>query len=225
MKVNFRLGSRPGLNTALGVIFAVMAGLLLLGYLSRALDKRDGGALTEVPVAARDIEMGAVVTSDAVAMRSIPSGYLVPGSRRRRSDVVGARALRFIGRGEPFVPSAVAGAGGGTLSSRIPADARAYCIELPAGTGPGSDLQPGDRVDVLATYGDPPRTSTLLEARPVLQAGSGGNAGTDGRAGSDGASRLTLLVTPAEAELLAQAETVGRLSISVCPQPPAGIKE
>lgn len=218
MRLIYRLKSRPGLNTALGVMFAIMAGLLLLGYLSRLLQQSDGGPPVDIPVAARDIEMGSLVTREAVSVKSIPVNYMVPGSSRRRAEVVGARALRFIGKGEPFVPSAVAGSGGGTLASRIPADSRAYSIDTSGNPGAGTGLRPGDRVDVLATSGDPPRAATLLRGRLVLQAGGESDPGVDGAGRDSAAARLTLLVTPAEAELLAQAENVGCLSISLCPQ-------
>lgn len=219
MKINDWLKSRPGFNTAIGVMFAVMAGLLLLGYLTRLLNERGGGPPVAIPVAARDIEMGSLVTRDVVASRTIPARYLIPGARRKDAEVVGGRALRFIGKGEPFVPSAVAGPGAGTLAARIPADSRAYSLDLSGYSGAGPELRPGDRVDVLATYIDPPGTTTLLRGRLVLCASGYDSPGEDGDGKKSVVARLTLLVSPAEAELLAQAETVGRLSISLCPLP------
>lgn len=222
MKIFDRLKSMPGFNTALGVTFAVIAGLLLLGYFSRLLNERGGGQPVDIPVAARDVEMGSIIKREEIARRTIPEKYLVPGSRRRQAEVVGGRALRFIGKGEPFVPSAVAGPGAGTLASRIPAESRAYSIDLSDRPGAGPELRPGDRVDVLTTSGDPPRTTTLLRARLVLQL-DGESARADGEEGRrTDAARLTLLVSPAEVEALAQAETVGRLSISLCPLPAPG---
>jgi pilus assembly protein CpaB len=221
MRLNETLRSRPGLNTAIGVVFAVIAGLLLLGYLSQIARGRGGGPMLEVPVAGTDIEVGVAVTEDMIATTRVPSDYLVPGTIRKRSDISGARALRFVARGEPFTASAVAGPGGeGTLASRIPADLRAYSLQLGRGAGAGTSIRPGDRVDVLATSSDPPRTGTLLRERLVL--GVAGRQSSGGESASDqgGSMNVTLLVTPAEAEMLAQAECAGEVSVSLCPIAP-----
>lgn len=42
MKLSNYLRTRPGLNTALGIAFATIAGLLLLGYLSTLLKAKRG---------------------------------------------------------------------------------------------------------------------------------------------------------------------------------------
>ncbi len=221
MKFKEILGSRPGLNTAIGVVFAIIAGLLLLGYLSQMVKGREGGPMLEVPVAAADIEMGAVVRDEMMTSVKVPGDYVVPGTIRKRSDISGSQAIRFIGKGEPFTSSAVAGPKGeGTLASRIPADLRAYSLQLARGLGAGSPLKPGDRVDVLATTPDPPSTSTLLHERLVLSV-SGRQTSTEEASGTQGNSlNITLLVSPAEAELLAQAACTGEISVALCPIPP-----
>jgi pilus assembly protein CpaB len=221
MKIKEILGSRPGLNTAIGVVFAIIAGLLLLGYLSQMVKGRAGGPIVEVPVADSDIEMGAVVRDEMISSAKVPRDYVVPGTIRKRWDVSGSQAIRFIGKGEPFTRSAVAGSNGeGTLSSRIPADLRAYSLQLARGLGAGSPLKPGDRVDVLATTQEPPSTNTLLHEKLVLSV-SGPQASNDEFSSSQGYSlNMTLLVSPAEAEMLAQAECTGEISVSLCPVTP-----
>jgi Flp pilus assembly protein CpaB len=71
---------------------------------------------------------------------------------------------------------------------------------------------------VLSTSGEPPSTATLLAGRLILS--TGGLAGSQSDEGSSSASEsLTLLVSPREAELLAQASSSGEISVSLCPLP------
>lgn len=208
--------SRPGLNKAIGVALAVIAGLLLLGYVSRLVRGDGGGTPVTVNTAARDIEAGTLVTGDLIREKRIPLDYVVSGSVKSGEEIVGARALRFIGKGEPFTSSALSGAGSGSdLASRIPEASRAYTLHLGTYSGYGEDVRVGDHVDVLATTGDPPRTSTILRARLVL--GSSDTAPGGEEQSPQREASITLLVSPQEAELLAQAEYVGEISISLCP--------
>jgi len=213
------LKARPGLNRAVGIVLAIMAGLMLLGYASRLVRGDRGGKLLSVPVARADIAMGSTITQAMLDSASIPADYVVPGALRKPSDIVGSRAIRFIARGEPITaPSIAGGKGPGTLASRIPPDLRAYTVELTGETAGSSDLRPGDRVDVLATGGEPPATTTLLATRLVLSVG-GPSSADEGTAGSPASGSLTLLVSPREAELLAQAASSGEISVSLCPLP------
>lgn len=209
------LRRKPGFNSALGVLFAILAGLLLLGYLSHLLRGRDGGPQVSVTVATRDVQPGQAIEPEAIATRRIPKDYVVPGTLQSRDKVSGNRALRFIARGEPFTGSSVSGGGSQTLAAQIPADLRAYCLRLDGNPGAGPELRPGDRVDVLETAGEPPRTGTLLVNRQVLSTGGQGSAG-DGESRS-GSGQITILVSPREAEMLAQAECEGQVSVSLCP--------
>jgi hypothetical protein len=74
-------------------------------------------------------------------------------------------------------------------------------------------------VDVLATRGDPPATSTILRDRLVLAATGGAMGGSSDA--EEGLFKVTLLVSPGEVEVLAQAECEGEISVSLCPPAPA----
>jgi Flp pilus assembly protein CpaB len=221
MKLNNWLRTRPGLNTALGIAFATIAGLLLLGYLSTLLRAKGGGPLLDVPTARRDIEIGELIRDDMIGFKKIPDGYLVPGTIKNPGNIRGGRALRFMGKGEPFTRSSIYGRkSGSALASRIPENMRAYSLQ-PGRSTAGHELRPGDRVDILATSGDPPRTRTILRDKVILSAGAG--SPSDESQETQDAERITVLVSPAEVETLAQAECEGEISISLCPPaPPAG---
>lgn len=217
MRIKEFLRSHPGLNTALGILFAILAGLLLLGYVSRAVNGNNAGAFLKIPVAAHDIEMGASIGKGDIKIKRIPAEYTVPGCVESLMDITGSRALRYIGKGEPFLKTSITGGGGSnSLASRIPEDLRAYTLQPGSQTGSASDLRPGDKVDVLSTCGDPPRTNTILRDICVISVGTGKTAASEDR-GSNEIDKITLLVSPADAELLAQAEYSGEISISLCP--------
>ncbi|MBN2169169.1 MAG: Flp pilus assembly protein CpaB [Actinobacteria bacterium] len=217
MKIKEFLGSHPGLNTALGIVFAILAGLLLLGYISRAVNGDDTGPMLGIPVASNDIEMGAVIKNSDITTKKIPEKYKVPGSMESSKDIEGARSLRFIGKGEPFLSSSITGGeGSNALASKIPPELRAYTLQPGQASGSAADLRPGDRVDVLSTSGDPARTTTILHDRYVISVGD--SESVISKDSSSGViDKVTLLVTPGEVELLALAEYTGEISISLCP--------
>lgn len=217
MRFKLPLSGKPAVSYAVGLVFAIIAGLLVLGFLSNVIRGDPGGELIDVPTAGVDIRPGTVVSSRLMASTRVARRYLVPGTILRRASITGARALRFIGRGEPFTSTALARRGSpGALASRIPSDLRAYSLRLGATSAAGADICPGDRVDVLSTSTEVPRTVTLLTGRLVLTVGEGGERGGEGpETGSPAV--LTLLVTPSEAEMLAQAECTGVISVSLCP--------
>jgi pilus assembly protein CpaB len=213
------LRSRPGLSTAVGTAFAIIAGLMLLGFVGKSLKSERGGRLITVPVARADIAMGVLITDDMLGSRQVPTDYVVPGSLRKESEATGARSIRFIGRGEPITSSSIAGGkGAANMASRIPSDLRAYSVQISRETSGATDLRPGDKVDVLATAGDPPVTRTLLSGRLILSIGGAEPVDTGERRTL--ATSITLLVSPGEAELLAQASSTGEISVSLCPTAP-----
>ncbi|MFH1151068.1 MAG: Flp pilus assembly protein CpaB [Actinomycetota bacterium] len=219
MKIATVFRSHPALNTALGVAFAALAVLLMLGYVSR-LAGASGGREVSVPIASHDIDVGVRVTREMVAVSRVPRRYVVPGSLAGPEKVTGGTAVRFIARGEPFTETSISGAGGGnTLASRIPQEFRAYSLSASRGCTSGPLIRSGDRVDVLVTRGDPPSTSTILRDRLVLT--TTGSSQVDPQESAESPLRVTLLVSPGEVEVLAQAECEGEISVSLCPPAPS----
>jgi Flp pilus assembly protein CpaB len=84
-----------------------------------------------------------------------------------------------------------------------------------AATVPPDAVRPGDRVDLLATFGGArahtETVATGLEILEVLDAGE-----TDALSGAPaGATSLVLLVSPDQAERLAYASSFGDLSVTI----------
>ena len=90
MSILRHLRSRPGISTALGTAFAIIAGLMLLGFVSRAMKTERGGSLVKIPIARKDIAMGVALTTDMLGSRNTPPATLFP----ERFE----RFLRYRGR-------------------------------------------------------------------------------------------------------------------------------
>src|SRR5690606_3689521 len=139
-------------------------------------------ATVAVVVARRDLEAGALVDPESMAVREIPAD-LVPGSAvlpERFDEHAGARITQPMRSGEPLLAQAIAGVDDATFSSRIRPGIRAMSVLVDEVNSVSGMLQPGDRIDLLFTVrppvgpGTPPAqevTSTLLQDVAVLATG------------------------------------------------------
>ena len=210
----------------LGVI-STAAGLS--SYLARLREQIPAGGLRTVVVAARDIAAGEMLSADMLRTAGIPAAAVADGAIRSIDTAVGSAASFPIDEGQTLTARTIGRSG---PSSLVPRGMRAYAVtaELPAGSGltPG----PGDRVDVLATFpadvtGEAVSV-TILRWRQVTAAPAAADAsdtmGADSAFGDLGAgtsaARITLLVTPEEAERLAMAESFGRITVVLAPSRP-----
>ncbi|MGH7426145.1 MAG: RcpC/CpaB family pilus assembly protein, partial [Candidatus Methylomirabilales bacterium] len=142
--------------------------------------------------------------------------------------------------GEPILARKLGETGG--LSSLVPGGYRAYLLAVPRGSGagflPGFLPGAGDRVDVIATFpaevfGEATSITILRSTEVARGPGpprpqSGSREGSLGRlaegsgleAIGEGKLTIPLLVTPEEAERLAMAEALGRITVTLAPQAP-----
>lgn len=194
----------------LSVIAGVAAFLVVRGYAARLEALRPAvGEPVPVVVAARALPRGTVLTPDDVRAQELPSAYAPPGTIVSVDQAEGRTLVSDMAEGEVVTRTRLDVAGG-AMASLVPAGLRAFPIRagVPAGA-----LRPGDRVDVLATFGGPrPYTDTVaagLEVLAILDEGQDAFA-----TGGEGPS-LVLLVSPETAERLAYAVAFGRLSVSV----------
>ena len=165
---------------------------------------------TRVIAAAKDIPLGAVLTSADLTTMGI-SGTPPKGAILKPEDAIGRGVVTQIYQGEPILEShlAVLGSGGG-LAPTIPQGMRACAVRVDEVVGVSGFVTPGMRVDVLVS-GNPPGsgasegvvTKTLLQNIQVL------SAGTDIQRDSEGKARqvqvVNLLVTPEQAQDLSLA--------------------
>ena len=103
-----------------------------------------------------------------------------------------------------------------TQAVRIPDGMRAITIGADERSAAGNTIQPGDHIDILATYNDPVKrgelTKILMQNVLVLWVDRGrAEVGKEGGASSS----MTLAVKPEETELVAAADKQGALKISL----------
>jgi pilus assembly protein CpaB len=167
-------------------------------------------ATTKVVAAAKDIPLGAVLTSADLTTMTV-AGSPPKGAIVKPEDAIGRGVVTEIYQGEPILDSHLAGLGsGGGLAPTIPQGMRACAVRVDEVVGVAGFVIPGMRVDVLVS-GNPPGpsaadgvvTQTILQNIQVL------SAGTDIQRDAEGKPQqvqvVNLLVTPEQAELLSLA--------------------
>ena len=159
---------------------------------------------TRYVVASRDLAPGDVVTPDALDLVAIT----LPDEQRRRSfDVVeplhGLTVVEPILAGELLQEGAVAATGA--------PGARTVSFAIPRARAVDGALNPGERVDVLATFGSSTESCTHLVAADVPV-----TAVAEESASVAGAGELTLTIAVGDAELelaVAHAAAAGTVTV------------
>jgi Flp pilus assembly protein CpaB len=191
----------PGGRAVLGAFLVAAAVVGVFGAYLSATAAPDAA----YAVAAEDIEPGQVISGADV--RFVPID--LPPDVRARSitdpeALSGATVLHARRPGELIQGSDVIRSGG-------PPGTREMSFAVDASRALGERIVPGERVDVLATYGsgDQAYTAIVVADALVLRAGAGGG----GLAGQ-GRLELTLALAEAEAALaLAHAVDVGQVTV------------
>ena len=183
------------------------------GYASELETLRPlAGDLVPVVVAASDLARGDVVAEGDVRVEQMPSTYAPPGAVAALEDAVGRTLVSDVAEGEAVTATRVSVAGG-PVASLVPSGLRAFPVSA---TVPAGAVRPGDRVDVIATYGGPhPYTETVATGLEVLSTGDTEEGAVVATA--DGTTSLLLLVTSETAEQLAYASAYADLAVSIGP--------
>ena len=186
---------------------------LVDGYTARLEALRPvAGAPVPVVVAARTLERGTELSDDAMRVELVPGAFAPPGRVASPGSLSGRTLVSDVAEGEAITRTRVE-VTGGPVAALIPSGLRAFSIR------PGSPvgaIRPGDRVDVLATFGGPrPYTDTVasgLEVLAVLEPDGG-----QFEAAGPGGPSLVLLTGPETAEELAFAAAFADLAVAVAP--------
>ncbi len=233
---------RASLWGVLAVIAAVATAVAVYSYLSYLRAQIPvTGALVPLVVAANDLAPGHVVDSADLSVVSHPEKYLPPDSLRSSRLALGKTVTVPIYKGEAITANKLGTQGG--ISSVVPAGLRAYSLRIDSGAAPAFFPEPGDVVDVIVTFpkevlGEP-TSITVLRGKQIAAVGSAGSRssgevaeklGLEGAGIDSSGFALTLFVSPEEAERLAMAESLGRITIVLAPvsedqgDPPAPIR-
>ena len=205
---------------AAAVVVAVVTAVVVASDLA-ALHRRAGdlGPERSVLVATHDLPVGRALTRADVARRRVHTSQLPAGVLRglAPSRVVGRVVAVAVLRGNYLAVRNLAPRRRLGLDGVVPRGMRAIRIVVSDALRP----RPGAAVDVLASYDARSLDADERTASTVVVAAGVRVLGTDTRAGG-GTGRgdplgVTLLVEPEQAELLADAQANGVLTLALVP--------
>lgn len=108
--------------------------------------------MVPVVVAASSIPVGSVLTEQALAVVKWPEASAPDGTFKAPEEVLGRTALQAIVKGEPILTARLADqAAGRGLGALLKPGMRAMAVKVDQVVGVAGFVQPGDRVDVIAT--------------------------------------------------------------------------
>lgn len=210
------------------VIVAGIATLLVYRFwLSKMTNAPKPVDTTQVLVAGTDLEEGAVlkksdISSTAWPKGKEPTGFIpdIPENwKEKDGPVIGRSVIVKMFKGEPLLNSRLAAAGAGAgLEAIIPIGKRAVAVRVNEIIGVAGYVLPGMLVDLII-LGAPPGTpatmgtlsKTLLQKIPVVAAGQDIRRDAEGKPVS--VPVVTLLVDPAQAEMLTLANNETRIQL------------
>jgi pilus assembly protein CpaB len=210
--VSIGAGMNRRLMTIMLVAMVIAGGCAWVVYklVSKGLGASKPVSTTQVVAAAKDIPLGAVLTTDDLTTMTL-TGTPPKGAIFKQEDAIGRGAITQISQGEPILDNQLAGLGsGGGLAPTIPQGMRACAVRVDEVVGVAGFVIPGMRVDVLVS-GNPPGeaanqgvvTETILQNIQVLSAGT--DIQRDAAGKPQQVQVVNLLVTPDQAELLSLA--------------------
>lgn len=209
----------------IAVVLAAMAAALFWGIVENAKrSARAGWELTDVVVANANIAPGTILSEDLVTTDKIPKKFrtadmVIP---KELDTVLGNEVVFPVQKGDPLSWHHLRGreSAEDRLSKAVTLKGRAITVGVNERTSVGGMIRPADHIDVLGTFRDPTTNRliavTLLQNVIVLATGQlrPVHRGSAPSKASDYSS-ITLLVLPAEAEILVLAQDLGQLYMTL----------
>lgn len=198
------------------LILALVTGLAAAVYAAGWVAQRGSLASTKVVVAAVDIELGSRVLPQMLTVADWPTGSVPAGTFKDAKELQDRVVKTSVLRGEAILERKLSPAGTkGGLSAVIAEGKRAMTVRVNDVVGVAGFALPGNYVDVMVNtqkeHGKDGQVSmTVLEQVLVLAVAQ--EAGRD-ETKPKVVSAVTLELTPADAEKLDLARSVGSLSL------------
>ena len=198
------------------IITAVMAFIttaLVYLYLGQVEAASQGNQteMSDVVVAISEIPAHKKVTEEMLVIKEIPTEAVHADSYTDIDDVVGGITTTELIAGEQVLTDRIiSDVKDSELSYRIPENMRAIAVPSSEVNGVGGYIVPGDKLDILVSYVPSEGVQTVytqLQNIEVLETGANIAATTETESGVP--TSLTLLVTPAQAEVIAYANLSG----------------
>ena len=204
--VRLRRPRRP-LHTTRQLLAALLALTALVLALRPAAAPAGAPATVPVVVAAADLGPGAVLTEGDLTVARYPPALRPAGTVEDPAAVLGQALAGGVRSGEPVTDAGLVGT---ALTAQLAAGEVAAPVR-PADLAVSALVQPGDRVDVLATPPGAARAEIVAGGAPVLAT-----------PGPDDDGLLLLAVDGDTAARLAAAATTATLTLSLPPRPAPG---
>lgn len=194
----------------IALVVAIISTGLFYGLFVNKLSSNGSG--NNLVVAAHPLKPGTVLQASDVKTIPWPSAELPKGNYGKADDVVGSSVFDAIGEGEPVLESrlvsdkSAAGAG-------VPSGMRAVSVHVSDSTGVLGLLRAGQMVDVQVVRGKDAQISvrTALENLRVLSVMPQAELTSQGT----NLPVVTLLATPADADVLAAADSGARVRLTL----------
>jgi pilus assembly protein CpaB len=198
-------------------LLAVMAARMMMA------NGADQGAKAEAPktyviVAGKPLKFGDKLAPADLRAQPWP-GTLPDAAYASVQDVVGdgeRTVLRDVKEGEVILATAITGGAGRLASSTLlNPDMRAVSVPVSETTGAGGFLAPGDRVDVFLTRkfeDDLAYAGLVVQGARVLAVGQKSDTSL---ADPEIVKSATIEVTPAEAQKIALAQSIGEIHVAL----------
>lgn len=204
---------------AIALVVAVLSTAVFYGLIAdrlappKSASANTGAMPMTMLVAARNVDRGKVLESAdvRVADKSCPPGQPCV---TKPEDALGRATLDPLVEGQTLTESSLSVPAGSAPSSVIPMGMRAVTMHVADSQGVVQMLRTGDHVDIQMIGGRDPANPNVLEVRSVMPSVEVLNVGPP-EIGSPLAGRpvVTVLLSPADADRVSLADTVGRLRI------------
>jgi pilus assembly protein CpaB len=205
---------------ALALAMGALAALAVHRYIERR--EQDLEALSKpartlrVLVPKEDLARGTPLTATVVAVRDVPaewshSNAITPDQFDRIEHL---RLTHPAVRGEALLWSQIEGQRAPSFSSRLPAGRRAITVPVDEMNSIAGMIEPGDRIDLLASVKKDQRSILfpLLQDVPVLATGARAAMDADGKESRRTYTTITLEAGADDAQRVLAARDVGRLA-------------
>jgi pilus assembly protein CpaB len=200
---------RALLMMALAIVF----GLAAVALASRWLLRQTPGTSGKIVVAAVDVNLGQRLTSEMLKQIDWPADTLPRGALRDGGKLVGRVLKTSVLRDEPLSEAKLAPAGTlGGLSALIAEGKRAITVRVNDVVGVAGFALPGNFVDIIVNTQSNDRAISKIVLERILVLAVAQEVGRD-ETKPRVVNAVTLEVTPAQAENLDLARSVGTLSL------------
>jgi pilus assembly protein CpaB len=217
----------------LAVGSAIGAGLMAKNFLGKKQEDKiveiNTVKTTEVLVAAKDVLMGGKFVEGTLSWQAWPNDNLAPSMITKEAkpdslkELITARARLAVYAGETIIDKKILRPGqGGFMGALLTKGMRAISVAISARSSAGGFILPDDRVDVILTKKgsvngqSSVKSETVLANVRVLAVNQTFRQANEGESVTiENGQTATLELTLQEAEVVAQIESTGELSLAL----------